>query len=171
MANDKNATGNGTNGNGNGNPVGSGKMRTYQGFGYRFGNELHVSFDPIIGGWPIEFEVDEAVELREVTRHQAVVNGGAVKMSKLEELGLVKVAPGAQEAAQEAFKNARAEASLQSKAERAKATAEKAVARAKEMAAKAEQKALEAKKRAEIIANGGKPAKPATAPGKKTQAA
>lgn len=158
-----------TNGNGGETTttaVGSGKMRRYQGYGYKFGNELHVSFDPIIGGWPLEFEVDEAVQLREVTRHQAVINGGAVKMSKLEELGLVRVAPGSQEAAQEAFKQARSEATLQSKAERAKAQAEKAVAKAQELAKKAEEKANAAKERAAMLANGGN--KPA---GKKTKAA
>lgn len=116
--------------------------RKVNGFGYRYGNELHVSFDPVIGGWPLELEVSDAVELVPVTKHEARLEGKKTSVGELVALGLVVA--GDQHAAEQAFKLSRKEASAQKAAERAKVAAAKAVERAK----LAQQKADEALKAA-----------------------
>lgn len=124
-------------------------MRKVNGYGYKFGNEYHVSVDPVIGGWPLELELDDSVTMVPVTRHELRVNGEKCTTGQLVARGLLRAQDQAEALAK--FRLSKQEDKAIRDAERAKAAAEKAVAKANELAAKAAKAAADAQARANAL--------------------
>lgn len=126
-------------------------MKTMTGYGYKFGGELHVSVDPVIGGWPLELQLDDDVELVPVTRHELRVKGEKLTTGQAMSRGLLKAADQAE--AEAKFRLSKQEASIAVKAQRAKEAADKAVAKANALAEKAAKAAADALARASALAS------------------